>query len=31
MGDPPDALSRVEDKLVQVLERLDRIESAARD
>jgi hypothetical protein len=31
MGDSPDALARVEDKLIQVLERLDRLESAARD
>ncbi len=31
MGDAPGALARVEDELVQVLERLDRLESAARD
>jgi hypothetical protein len=31
LGDAPDALARVEDKLVQVLERLERLESAARD
>jgi hypothetical protein len=30
-GDGPDALSRVEQKLTQVLERLDRLESATRD
>lgn len=30
-SDAPDALSRVEEKLTQVLERLDRLESAARD
>ena len=30
-GDAPDALARVEEKLTQVLERLDRLESAARD
>ena len=31
MGDAPDALARVEEKLTQVLERLDRLESATRD
>ncbi len=31
MGDAPDVLERVEEKLTQVLERLDRLESAARD
>jgi hypothetical protein len=30
-GGAPDALSRVEEKLTQVLERLDRLESATRD
>jgi Family of unknown function (DUF5320) len=30
-GDVPDALSRVEGKLTQVLERLDRFEPATRD
>ena len=30
-GDAPDPLSRVEEKLAQVLERLDRLESATRD
>jgi hypothetical protein len=30
-SDAPDALSRVEEKLTQVLERLDRLESATRD
>jgi hypothetical protein len=30
-SDAPDALSRVEEKLSQVLERLDRLESATRD
>lgn len=29
-SDAPDALSRVEEKLTQVLERLDRLESATR-
>jgi len=29
-GDAPDALSRVEEKLTEVLERLDRLESARR-
>ncbi len=29
--DAPDALARVEEKLTQVLERLDRLESATRD
>jgi hypothetical protein len=31
MGGERDALSRVEEKLTQVLERLDHLESAARD
>lgn len=31
MADAPDALARVEEKLAQVLERLDRLESAPRD
>jgi hypothetical protein len=30
-GDTPDPLAGVEEKLAQVLERLDRLESAARD
>ncbi len=30
-SDAPDALSRLDEKLTQVLERLDRLESAARD
>jgi hypothetical protein len=30
-GEAPDALSRVEEKLTQVIERLDRLESATRD
>jgi len=30
-GDTPDTLARVEEKLTQVLERLDRLESATRD
>jgi hypothetical protein len=30
-SDAPDALSRVEEKLTQVLQRLDRLESATRD
>jgi hypothetical protein len=30
-SDAPDALSRVEEKLTHVLERLDRLESATRD
>jgi len=30
-SDAPDALSRVEDKLTQVLERLGRLESATHD
>ena len=31
IGDASGTLARVEEKLVQVLERLDRLESAARD
>ena len=31
MGDTPDPLARVEEMLAQVLERLERLESAARD
>ena len=30
-GDAPDPFARVEEKLAQVLERLDRLESATRD
>ena len=30
MGDAPDPLARVEEQLAQVLERLDRLESATR-
>jgi hypothetical protein len=31
IGDSPDSLARVEEKLTKVLERLDRLESATRD
>ncbi len=31
IGDAPDRFARVEEKLAQVLERLDRLESATRD
>ncbi len=31
MGDAPDPFARVEEKLAQVIERLDRLESATRD
>ena len=31
IGDAPDSFARIEEKLGQVLERLDRLESAKRD